>query len=224
MSRACKCFGASGLSLLLNGWALDLKMLALFYFGQATKGAVMKKCPRCGTENKNEAFRCKNENCLDILPQYESEESSNINPKIHKKRKDMGKQVNRKENSSLLLLITCLAVVVIYYIFGLNKNDYHHIEAQMRKANRAAAAAIEHQREEKEYQRIREAVTHANEYWGKRYEDWERSVGNPQSIRGRRGELGLTPVVYPSLGIVILIDDDNKIIKVYKSSATNLVH
>lgn len=28
----------------------------------------MKKCPYCGTENKDEAFRCKNDDCLEILP------------------------------------------------------------------------------------------------------------------------------------------------------------
>ena len=27
----------------------------------------MKKCPYCGTENKDDAFRCKNEDCLSIL-------------------------------------------------------------------------------------------------------------------------------------------------------------
>ena len=41
MSRARECFGASGLSLLLNGWALDLKMLALFILG-SNKGGYMK--------------------------------------------------------------------------------------------------------------------------------------------------------------------------------------
>ena len=33
MSQAHKCFGASGLSLLLGSWALDLKMLVPFLFG-----------------------------------------------------------------------------------------------------------------------------------------------------------------------------------------------
>ena len=41
MSQARKCFGASGLSLLPSRWALDLKMLALFYFG-AGKRTQMK--------------------------------------------------------------------------------------------------------------------------------------------------------------------------------------
>lgn len=36
MSRARECFGAGGLSLLLSGWVLDLKMLAPFYFGVRT--------------------------------------------------------------------------------------------------------------------------------------------------------------------------------------------
>jgi len=34
MSQARECFGASGLSLLLGSWALDLKMLALFYWAE----------------------------------------------------------------------------------------------------------------------------------------------------------------------------------------------
>ena len=38
MSQAHECFGAGGLSLLLNGWALGLKMLAPFFIGwQARK-------------------------------------------------------------------------------------------------------------------------------------------------------------------------------------------
>ena len=37
MSRARKCFGASGLSLLLASWAGELKMLALFLLGTQAK-------------------------------------------------------------------------------------------------------------------------------------------------------------------------------------------
>ncbi|GEM_PF-4346447 len=38
MSQAHKCFGASGLSLLPNRWALDLKMLVPFFI--CKKGAI----------------------------------------------------------------------------------------------------------------------------------------------------------------------------------------
>ncbi|MDD5567677.1 MAG: zinc ribbon domain-containing protein [Candidatus Omnitrophica bacterium] len=34
----------------------------------------MKKCPKCGTLNNLDAFRCKNEDCSEILPQNQSEE------------------------------------------------------------------------------------------------------------------------------------------------------
>ena len=44
MSQARKCFGASGLSLLLDSWALDLKMLALFVWGsKKERNMVMNK-------------------------------------------------------------------------------------------------------------------------------------------------------------------------------------
>ena len=34
----------------------------------------MKKCSYCRTENKDESFRCKNEDCLSILPQNQTDE------------------------------------------------------------------------------------------------------------------------------------------------------
>ena len=43
MSRARECFGAGGLSLLLNGWALGLKMLAPFYLGQKDNRVFKKE-------------------------------------------------------------------------------------------------------------------------------------------------------------------------------------
>jgi len=41
----------------------------------------MKKCPYCGTENKDEAFRCKNEDCLSALPQNETNARYTKSPK-----------------------------------------------------------------------------------------------------------------------------------------------
>ena len=70
---------------------------------------------------------------------------------------------------------------------------------------------------EAERQRIlgsRESATHAREYWGKRYEDWEESVGYPAKTTGKRGELGLTPIYYPTLGITVIVNDYNQIIRV----------
>ena len=43
---------------------------------RATEKNDMRKCPRCGTPNAETAFRCKNEECLDILPAITQEESS----------------------------------------------------------------------------------------------------------------------------------------------------
>lgn len=40
MSQAHKCFGASGLSLLPNRWALDLKTLVPFLLGGGQEGGI----------------------------------------------------------------------------------------------------------------------------------------------------------------------------------------
>ena len=59
MSRARECFGAGGLSFLLDSWTGDLKMLAPFLFlGGALEGEEMKKCRFCLGEIPKEAKVC----------------------------------------------------------------------------------------------------------------------------------------------------------------------
>ena len=173
---------------------------------QVTREDVIKKCPRCGTLNNPGAFRCKNEDCLDILPQGQSEGKFNIN-NIPAVVSMCDAKVSPKR--LLQLLLGCFALFVI--MFGL-------IGFFSSCEQKAKERSQEYEREyEANLQRIRmsrEAAGHAREYWGLRYEDWERNIGNPPKFKGKRGELGLTPIRYPSLGITVIINDDNQIIRV----------
>lgn len=48
-----------------------------FFYKQAKDILLkeMKKCPYCGTMNELDAFRCKNEDCLEILPLIDKEKN-----------------------------------------------------------------------------------------------------------------------------------------------------
>lgn len=173
----------------------------------------MRKCPRCETENNDDAFRCKNEDCLDILPQGQSEEkpSTNNTSQENTSNSPYDTKVNPKRLLQLLLGCFALFIVLLIIIFGVGSCEQKGKEISRKyEAEAQRNAEIERQH----VQRVQSEIAHANEYWGKRYEDWELSAGKPPALRGRRGELGLTPIHYPTLGITVIVNDDNQIIKV----------
>jgi hypothetical protein len=181
----------------------------------------MRKCPYCGTENKDEAFRCKNEDCSEILPQNQTEETSNI--KLDKvKNVSQAKNTDRRNifpagtvdnNVSIkrVLKVFLGVFVLVTFMFGVMS---YSSSCDRKAEERSREYAAERNREHTVELQRREAAEHAREYWGKRYEGWDASVGHPQSIRGKRGELGVTPIYYPSLGITVIVNDDNQIIHV----------
>lgn len=51
-----------------NAWSIN-ERLAKRKAGQDAQAGIEKLCPRCGHKNPSNAFRCRNEDCLDILPE-----------------------------------------------------------------------------------------------------------------------------------------------------------
>jgi hypothetical protein len=150
----------------------------------------MKKCPKCGTLNNPNALKCQNEDCSQVLPQ--SEEKSETS---QKKEPDDQKKFF---NNPIVLGIAAFGII----------SGFNSCQKYVEKNKREVEADLQRIR------MSREEVEHAREYWGKRYEDWEATIGYPAKLKGKRGELGLTPVYYPSLGMIVIINDDNQIIHV----------
>ena len=177
----------------------------------------MKRCPYCGTENKDDAFRCKNEDCTEILPQNKAEEKSDIKSdkiNIVSQRKFVDNprvfSVGRVDTSVKPKRL--LQLLLIFFVLGLLMYGVMNYQYTAQKEGEKASRYYADER--RSIQKSREAAEHAREYWGKRYEGWEQTVGYPAKLKGKRGELGLTPVYYPSLGIIVIINDDNQIIHV----------
>jgi len=81
---------------------------------------IMKECPYCGTENKEGAFRCKNEDCCEILPKPKVENDSYIPDSLIEKHKEIIAESEKKRKIYYWwgILFVILAFIPATYLIG----------------------------------------------------------------------------------------------------------